>query len=84
MRSDYNEFCKKLDGESSEEAMGEIAGEMEHFSGRLDKATFSTSQVLRSKIREYQLIRQSKPIEDRLFEIEFLDPGVEAFVFTFG
>ncbi len=32
----------------------------------------------------YQLIRQPKPIADRLFEIEFLDPGVEAFAFTFG
>ena len=34
--------------------------------------------------RLYQLIRQSGPIADRLFEIEFLDPGVEAYVFTFG
>jgi thiol-disulfide isomerase/thioredoxin len=34
--------------------------------------------------RLYQLIRQPKPIDDRLFEIEFLDPGVHAFVFTFG
>ncbi len=34
--------------------------------------------------RLYQLIRQPQPIADRLFEIEFLDPGVEVFVFTFG
>jgi hypothetical protein len=34
--------------------------------------------------RLYQLIRQPKPISDRRFEIEFLDPGVEAFAFTFG
>jgi len=34
--------------------------------------------------RMYQLIRQVKPIDDRVFEIEFLDPGVEAFAFTFG
>ena len=34
--------------------------------------------------RLYQLIRQSGHIADRLFEIEFLDAGVEAFVFTFG
>src|SRR5262249_20385915 len=34
--------------------------------------------------RLYQLIRQPKPIADRLFEIEFLDPGAEAFAFTFG
>lgn len=34
--------------------------------------------------RLYQLIRQPKPITDRRFEIEFLDPGAEAFAFTFG
>jgi thiol-disulfide isomerase/thioredoxin len=34
--------------------------------------------------RLYQLIRQPQPIGERLFEIEFLDPGVEAFAFTFG
>jgi len=34
--------------------------------------------------RLYQLIRQSKPIADREFTIEFIDHGVEAFVFTFG
>jgi thiol-disulfide isomerase/thioredoxin len=34
--------------------------------------------------RLYQLIRQPKPIVDRQFEIEFLDPGAEAVVFTFG
>jgi len=34
--------------------------------------------------RLYQLVRQPKPIGDRLFEIEFLDAGAEAFCFTFG
>jgi hypothetical protein len=34
--------------------------------------------------RLYQLIRQPKPIASRQLEIEFLDPGVEAFAFTFG
>jgi hypothetical protein len=34
--------------------------------------------------RLYQLIRQPMPIADRQFEIEFLDAGAEAFVFTFG
>jgi thiol-disulfide isomerase/thioredoxin len=34
--------------------------------------------------RLYQLIRQTQPIVDRQFEIEFLDLGVEAFDFTFG
>jgi len=34
--------------------------------------------------RMYQLIRQKGPIQDVTFEIEFLDPGVEVFSFTFG
>lgn len=34
--------------------------------------------------RTYQLIRQPDAIADRLFEVEFLDPGVEAYCFTFG
>lgn len=34
--------------------------------------------------RLYQLIRQPQPFADRVFEIEFLDPGIEVFVFTFG
>jgi cytochrome c biogenesis protein CcdA/thiol-disulfide isomerase/thioredoxin len=34
--------------------------------------------------RLYQLIRQSGSITDRTFEIEFLDPGVQAYAFTFG
>jgi cytochrome c biogenesis protein CcdA/thiol-disulfide isomerase/thioredoxin len=34
--------------------------------------------------RLYQLVRTKGDIADRTFEIEFLDPGVEAFAFTFG
>jgi thiol-disulfide isomerase/thioredoxin len=34
--------------------------------------------------RLYQLVRQPAGIDDRTFEIEFLDAGVEAFSFTFG
>jgi cytochrome c biogenesis protein CcdA/thiol-disulfide isomerase/thioredoxin len=34
--------------------------------------------------RLYQLVRQNKPAADRQFEIEFLDPGAQAFAFTFG
>ena len=37
-----------------------------------------------TQARLYQLIRQKKQVTDRQFEIEFLDPGVEAFAFTFG
>jgi thiol-disulfide isomerase/thioredoxin len=34
--------------------------------------------------RLYQLIRQSGRITDHTFEIRFLDPGVQAYAFTFG
>ena len=34
--------------------------------------------------RLYQLIRQKGAVRDRTFTIEFVDPGLEAFSFTFG
>ncbi len=34
--------------------------------------------------RLYQLVRQAENGKDRLFEIEFLDAGAQAYVFTFG
>ena len=34
--------------------------------------------------RLYQLVRQSGVVTDRTFSIEFLDPGVSAYAFTFG
>lgn len=37
-----------------------------------------------SEQRMYQLIRQSTPVTDRLFEIQFMQPAVEVFAFTFG
>jgi len=36
------------------------------------------------RARMYQLVRQSRPVADRTFEIEFLEPGARAYVFTFG
>ena len=37
-----------------------------------------------SESRLYQLIRQKSGARERLFRIEFLAPGVQAFAFTFG
>lgn len=34
--------------------------------------------------RLYQLVRQQAPGAERVFEIEFLDPGVRGYAFTFG
>jgi thiol-disulfide isomerase/thioredoxin len=34
--------------------------------------------------RLYQLIRQPDPVTEHTFEISFLDPGVQAYAFTFG
>jgi cytochrome c biogenesis protein CcdA/thiol-disulfide isomerase/thioredoxin len=37
-----------------------------------------------TETRLYQLVRQAGDVKERTFEVRFLDPGVEAFVFTFG
>jgi len=37
-----------------------------------------------SEPRMYQLVRQRRGVTERTFEITFLDPGVRAYVFTFG
>jgi hypothetical protein len=34
--------------------------------------------------RLYQLVRQTGAIANHTFEIRFLDPGVQAYAFTFG
>jgi Thioredoxin like C-terminal domain len=34
--------------------------------------------------RLYQLVRQPGPVTEHTFEITFLDPGVQAYAFTFG
>jgi hypothetical protein len=34
--------------------------------------------------RLYQLLRVNGPVNDHTFVIQFLDPGVQAFAFTFG
>lgn len=48
----------------------------------LDSGPDGTGEVRGPRL--YQLIRQKGPIKDRTFEIEFLDPGIQAFSFTFG
>jgi hypothetical protein len=63
-------FRVRLDGLPPERARGTDIDE--------EGAGTATDQQM------YQLIRQPSPIADRRFEIEFLEPGIEAFVFTFG
>jgi hypothetical protein len=48
----------------------------------VDSGTDGSGEV--REPRMYQLIRQKGRIQDRTFEIEFLDHGVEVFSFTFG
>jgi hypothetical protein len=48
----------------------------------VDSASDGAGEV--REYRLYQLIRQANQVESRTFEIEFLDPGVQAFSFTFG
>ncbi len=44
----------------------------------------SQGQGVVTSQRLYQLVRQNQPIADRDFQIQFLDPGAQAFAFTFG
>jgi thiol-disulfide isomerase/thioredoxin len=63
-------FVVKLDGA----APGENSG--------VDASPNGSGEIREPRL--YQLIRQKGPIVDRTFEIEFLDPGVNALDFTFG
>jgi hypothetical protein len=48
----------------------------------VDSAPDGTGEIREPRL--YQLIRQKGRVQDRTIEIEFLDPGVQAFSFTFG
>jgi hypothetical protein len=63
-------FKVKLDGTAPSRDFG------------VDSAPDGTGEVRRPRL--YQLIRQKGQIQDRTFEIDFLDPGVHAYMFTFG
>jgi thiol-disulfide isomerase/thioredoxin len=63
-------FVVRLDGA----APGENRG--------VDTAPDGSGEIREPRL--YQLIRQKGAIVDRTFEIEFLDPGVQALDFTFG
>jgi len=63
-------FVVRLDGA----APGENCG--------VDAAPDGSGEIREPRL--YQLIRQTGPIVDRTFEIEFLDLGVQALDFTFG
>jgi len=63
-------FRVKLDGTAPTEDHG------------VDSSPDGTGQIREPRL--YQLIRQKGAVKDRTFEIEFLDPGVQAVDFTFG
>jgi thiol-disulfide isomerase/thioredoxin len=63
-------FAVLLDGQRPGDAHGLDAGE--------------SGEGTVSEPRMYQLVRQHGTIAQRTFEITFLDPGVRAYVFTFG
>jgi len=46
--------------------------------------TDADGQGVVTEQRLYQLIRQSGDVQDHVFSIQFLDPGVQAYAFTFG
>jgi hypothetical protein len=63
-------FTVRLDGQRPEEAHG------------LDVDDSGTGAVTEPRL--YQLVRQPGAVRERTFEITFHDPGVRAYVFTFG
>jgi thiol-disulfide isomerase/thioredoxin len=63
-------FRVRIDGEAPGDAHG------------LDIDERGDGTLVRPRL--YQLVRERDSIEDRTFEIEFLEPGAEAYVFTFG
>jgi len=63
-------FRVSLDGQVPGEAHG------------VDIAPDGTGIVTEQRL--YQLVRQSDAVRDRIFSIEFFDPGVAAYAFTFG
>ncbi|QXZ15550.1 cytochrome c biogenesis protein DipZ [Pseudomonas sp. AO-1] len=48
----------------------------------VDVAADGSGRVTEQRL--YQLVRQTDAVKDRTFTIEFLDPGVSAYAFTFG
>ncbi|WP_282413089.1 cytochrome c biogenesis protein DipZ [Pseudomonas sp. PS01299] len=48
----------------------------------VDVAADGSGRVTEQRL--YQLVRQTDEVKDRTFTIEFLDPGVSAYAFTFG
>jgi hypothetical protein len=59
-----------------------VDGELPGDAHGLDADAQGNGEVAERRL--YQLVRQPGPIADRTFEIAFLEPGVEAYVFTFG
>jgi thiol-disulfide isomerase/thioredoxin len=59
-----------------------LDGTMPQENHGVDSSLEGAGEILEPRL--YQLIRQKGQVKDRTFEIEFLDPGVQAFVFTFG
>jgi hypothetical protein len=67
---------------ADEGAMPELDGAALGENHGVDTAPDGTGEIWEPRL--YRLIRQKGPIVDRTFEIEFLDPGVQARDFTFG
>ena len=51
--------------------------------GRIHHLTDADGSGIVTGQRLYQLVRSGQ-VQDHTFEITFLDPGVQAFAFTFG
>jgi thiol-disulfide isomerase/thioredoxin len=71
----------RMDGESVR-FLVLLDGEPPNGAGGIDVGQRGSGAI--AEARMHQLIRQTAPIEDRSFEITFIDAGAQAYVFTFG
>jgi thiol-disulfide isomerase/thioredoxin len=79
---DVNLVMGARDGQGSVDFQVRIDGEPPGEAGGLDVDAEGNGTVAEERL--YQLIRQPGSDSDRTFEITFQDPGVQAYVFTFG
>ena len=79
---DVNLVMGARDGQGSVDFQVRIDGEPPGEASGLDVDEEGNGSVAEERL--YQLVRQSGSDSDRTFEIRFEEPGVQAYVFTFG
>ena len=85
LKTDHSNASEALDKAKSSQklqSLAELDGKAPAEAHGTDVAPDGSGSVTEQRL--YQLVRQSGDVTDRTFSIEFLDPGVSAYAFTFG